>query len=206
MIHFFSGLFGEDEMWSAYKDLGTNLVHKLNNNSIKYSPNDILIGYSMGGRIAMKIARQCNFEIKKLVLLSAHPGLDEKEKGERRIWEDDILFKMDSLGKDHFLEFWDSLPLFSMSKTSKTMSDLSFSMNREYFIKNRLSEQPNYLKELELYSDKILYIFGKHDTRYANIAKELRLKSINCIAINSDHRVHLRPEELIPILKREIFR
>lgn len=204
MIHFFSGLFGEDEMWSAYKDLGTSTVHKLNYHTTKFGPDDILIGYSMGGRLAMKLARDCNFNIKKLVLLSAHPGLDEAEKEERRKWEDDILIQMDTLGKDLFLKFWDSLPLFSLSHSSQNMTDLSFKMNREHFIQNRLSKQPNYLKDLENHKNKILYVFGKHDAKYANIANNLSSKSIKCIAINSDHRVYLRPEELVPLLKREI--
>ena len=204
MIHFFSGLFGDAETWCSYQHLGENRIYNISDLPGKINSEDILIGYSMGGRIALQLASDVNFQFKKLILLSAHPGLNETEKPDRQIWENNILEKMDRLGPKKFLEFWETLDIFSQGQVQKELSKENFTAHRHYFDHLRLSMQKNYLPEMILHKHKITFIYGNHDAKYSKLAQKLRSNEINCIEIDSDHRVYLKPKLLIPIPQREL--
>jgi 2-succinyl-6-hydroxy-2,4-cyclohexadiene-1-carboxylate synthase len=205
MIHFFPGLFGDEHIWEPYFNLGNFIVHQLDQLPAKINDDDILIGYSMGGRLALKIASKQKFKIKKLILLSAHPGLeDSKERAKRVIWENDIIQKMNSMNKDDFLSYWNSLELFGHSEIKDTLTQDSFNKHKNYFQSNRLSKQKNFLPEMILYKKKILYLFGCFDQKYSSLAKRLRDQSIRCLEITGDHRIYLNHEQLLPILQKEV--
>ena len=204
MIHFISGLFCGTEIWDPYMQIGNGHRYDLQHLPKDITSEDVVVGYSMGGRIALKLASDFNFGLKKLILLSAHPGIEEDEKPERKKWEDEILKKMDTLGSAKFLKFWDTQGLFNQSQVNKDISQEVFKANRDFFDQYRLSEQKNFLKEMINHKDKITYIYGKDDEKYSEIAKKLSSHSIRCIEINADHRVYLKPESLLPILKREL--
>jgi pimeloyl-ACP methyl ester carboxylesterase len=205
MIHFFSGLFGSDENWNAYQQLGENRVHAVTDDPKHIAPEDVLIGYSMGGRIALKLSSDLKFKIKKIILLSVHPGLDVSERPERKAWEDQILDKMDRLGQEKFLEYWDTLGIFSQSQVKKDLSEITFKTHRDCFNRFRLSQQKNYLSEMIQHHHKITYIYGKHDEKYAKLAQKLKDNSISCLEVDADHRVLLKPNLLLPLLQQELY-
>lgn len=205
MIHFFSGLFGDDHIWEPYYSLGNFIVHKLDQLPNKINHDDTLIGYSMGGRMALKIASEQKFKIKKLILLSAHPGLENPdEKAKRAIWEDDIIQKMNTMDKNDFFAYWNSLEIFSQNKIKHTMSQESFDTHKNYFKLYRLSNQKNYLPEMILFKEKILYLYGCFDQKYSSLGNMLKGKSIRSVEVIGDHRIYLNHMELFPILKREL--
>jgi 2-succinyl-6-hydroxy-2,4-cyclohexadiene-1-carboxylate synthase len=207
MIHFFPGLFCDESMWKPYLNLDHHHCHDLNDvesSLMQIKPNDTLVGYSMGGRIALGLARRLNYKINKIILLSSHPGLNVSEIPLRRKWEDEIIEKMRNLDKDKFFEFWDSLPLFSQSRTKKEISEEVFKENGKLFIKHRLSEQDNYFNDLILNRKKILYVYGNRDEKYTQIGIELRTAGIKAIGLNADHRVHLAHKQLLSLLRKEI--
>ena len=204
MIHFISGLFGGADIWNPYLEIGDCRVYDLENLPTDVTEEDIVVGYSMGGRIATKLAIDLKFNIKRLILLSSHPGLEEQDKPNRKAWEDQIIQKMDTLGEDDFLKFWDTLDLFNQSQVNKKFPRELFKAHRNYFDSYRLSEQENYLPKMIEHKNKISFIYGKYDEKYSSIAKQLTSSSIRCIEVVSDHRVYLRPDSLIPILKREL--
>ena len=77
-------------------------------------PCDLLVGYSMGGRIALELASVRRELAPRLLLLCASPGLDDESERTRRAAEDDaraqeILHD----GLDAFVERWYRLPIFA---------------------------------------------------------------------------------------------
>jgi len=75
-------------------------------------PADV-IGYSMGGRIALHHAAAHPGRVRRLVLESASPGLaDESEREERRRADDELATSIVREGIEWFVDHWESLPLF----------------------------------------------------------------------------------------------
>ena len=204
MIHFFHGQFDHPSIWNNYKFNDTSIktynLYDLSEeeiNRIKINSNDVLVGYSLGGRIALKIASNNKFNLKKLILLSSHPGLDESELSDRRIWEEEVLLRLNSNSLTDFFNFWNSLPLFSETFDYRPLDKTLFKKSIQLFENNRLSNQPNFTDEMKRFRDKILYVFGYKDKKYTEIAWKLALNGIVTFGITSDHRVHLHKKKIL---------
>jgi 2-succinyl-6-hydroxy-2,4-cyclohexadiene-1-carboxylate synthase len=71
-----------------------------------------LVGYSMGGRIALYTALTVP-GIERLVLLGASPGIaDEKERQARRRQDDELATRIERIGVERFAQQWAEQPLF----------------------------------------------------------------------------------------------
>ncbi len=76
-------------------------------------PGITLIGYSMGGRIALAAALEHPEGLDRLVLVSASPGIADAAARERRLGEDEATAdRIERLGVDLFLTEWLSRPMF----------------------------------------------------------------------------------------------
>ena len=77
-------------------------------------PCELLVGYSMGGRIALELASVRRELAPRLVLLGASLGLDDDSERARRAAEDDARAREILLeGLDAFVERWYRLPIFA---------------------------------------------------------------------------------------------
>ena len=81
----------------------------------------VLIGYSMGGRVALHWASRFPELLAGLVTIGASPGLDEEqERGKRRRWDWDMARRARELGGADFMKEWLDLPIL---KTRSRMSE-----------------------------------------------------------------------------------
>ena len=72
-----------------------------------------LLGYSMGGRLALYFALAFPEKVRSLVLESASPGLaTEAERIARRAADDALAARIEAEGIPAFVEFWESLALW----------------------------------------------------------------------------------------------
>ncbi len=77
------------------------------------------VGYSMGGRIALHAAFARPERVQRLVLVSAHPGIDDAaERAARRHADDALATRLEATGPgrltiDEFLAEWLEAPLFA---------------------------------------------------------------------------------------------
>ncbi len=211
MIHFFHGQFDHPTMWNNYKfDEHSTRIYNLYDltvediNQLKIGPNDILVGYSLGGRVALRVAVNNNFDVKKVILLSSHPGLESSEIEDRMLWEEEIILRLRTSSLDDFFTYWNSLPLFNQSQDYRPIDKALFKKSITLFENHRLSQQPNYFEEMNNNREKILYVFGYQDKKYAEIAWNLALRGIKTIGIQSDHRVHLKKKYIQEIINSEI--
>jgi 2-succinyl-6-hydroxy-2,4-cyclohexadiene-1-carboxylate synthase len=77
-----------------------------------------LLGYSMGGRIALHYALQRPDRIAGLILESASPGLDTPdERSARRSSDETLAAALESEGIEAFVNRWESLPLFATQRS-----------------------------------------------------------------------------------------
>jgi 2-succinyl-6-hydroxy-2,4-cyclohexadiene-1-carboxylate synthase len=72
-----------------------------------------LVGYSMGGRIALHYAAAHPDHVRRLVLESASPGLErESERSERRAADQAFAARIESEGIEWFVDHWESRSMF----------------------------------------------------------------------------------------------
>lgn len=203
MIHVFHGFLGSPSDFDFLKGEDI-LLHDLlgDLDQIQVSPEDTLIGYSMGGRIALELASRLNFVIKKLVLINAHSGLSsDAEKIERKDWENKIEGMMLESG---FFSYWNSLPIFSHDRPLQEFSTERLNAFKNLFHRFRLSEQKDFLPEISLHKNKVLWIIGQDDQKYHAWAhRELLPREIPCRFTFGGHRLFQHPEKVIQVLKEE---
>lgn len=76
-----------------------------------------LLGYSMGGRVALSYAVKYPDHIEQLVLESASPGLkSEEERAARKEADDALAKKILANGIESFVDKWENIALFASQK------------------------------------------------------------------------------------------
>jgi 2-succinyl-6-hydroxy-2,4-cyclohexadiene-1-carboxylate synthase len=206
VIHIFHGFLGSPNDFSFLKSENV-VLHDLYE-MLKYpsiGPEDILIGYSMGGRVALELASEINYKLNKLVLINAHPGLaTEEERSNRTLFEDRVIQELESKTKEEFLSEWNSLPIFENDQAISMESSERFKKSSELFDRFRLSKQKDHLPEMTKNKERVLYIVGLQDVKYLDLAENYLLPhDINVKGISGGHRLFQRPEELKQVLMDE---
>jgi 2-succinyl-6-hydroxy-2,4-cyclohexadiene-1-carboxylate synthase len=73
-----------------------------------------LVGYSMGGRIALHAALTLRAHLDRLVLVGASPGLaDPAERASRRAADETLAARIEAIGVEAFAREWAAQPLFA---------------------------------------------------------------------------------------------
>lgn len=205
MIHVFHGFLGSPEDFSFLKRDDVLLHDLYQEQEFEIKPEDTLIGYSMGGRIALDLAKKHNYNFKKLVLINAHPGLTtDEEKAGRAQWELNVLNSLKSMEQEDFLEMWNSLPLFMHDAPLTAMPEERYKKSLELFARYQLSDQIDHLPDIVKYKDKILYIVGVLDARYMEIVTDYFLPyEVPVKAIPGGHRLFQEKDLLKKLLLEE---
>lgn len=203
MIHVFHGFLGSLHDFAFLKGETVKLYDLYQMTPVEIEEDDVLIGYSLGGRIAMKLAVANGFHFRKLVIINSHPGLPGDVK-ERNLWEESVIERMKKLNASEFLDYWNGLPLFKQDRPLNSLSEEKLKASIALFEEHRLSRQQNYLPELKVHKEKVLWISGRADEKYQAIAEELvRPLGIKCYSLNGGHRLYQNPDDILSILKEE---
>jgi 2-succinyl-6-hydroxy-2,4-cyclohexadiene-1-carboxylate synthase len=72
-----------------------------------------LVGYSMGGRLALHVAARRPERLLSLLTIGAHAGLDEDARAGRRQGDEALAERIENDGIESFVDYWGSLPLFA---------------------------------------------------------------------------------------------
>ena len=72
-----------------------------------------LVGYSMGGRLALHVAAHRPERLLSLLTIGAHAGLDEDARPGRREGDEALAQRIEREGVEPFVDHWGSLPLFA---------------------------------------------------------------------------------------------
>jgi 2-succinyl-6-hydroxy-2,4-cyclohexadiene-1-carboxylate synthase len=72
------------------------------------------LGYSLGGRLCLRLALDRPDLVRALVLVGASPGLDDPaERAARRASDDALAAELERIGLERFLDRWLAQPLFA---------------------------------------------------------------------------------------------
>jgi len=72
-----------------------------------------LVGYSMGGRLALHIAARQPDRLLSLLTIGAHAGLEESARQGRRLGDEALADRIEKEGVEAFAKYWGGLPLFA---------------------------------------------------------------------------------------------
>jgi 2-succinyl-6-hydroxy-2,4-cyclohexadiene-1-carboxylate synthase len=72
-----------------------------------------LVGYSMGGRLALHAAVTRPERIASLMSIGAHAGLDPDARADRRQSDEELARRIKQGGLEAFVDYWGALPLFA---------------------------------------------------------------------------------------------
>lgn len=200
MLTFLHGFLGMKEDWEGiterlnapYRCL-TLPGHRercldLNNFEDEIGNDVTLVGYSMGGRLAMHYAKKYPHRVKKLILLSANPG----EEGEKRLQQDEKWARLlEAEGMDRFLDQWYAQSLFAGLHINRERRRHDPLMLAEVIRKFSPARLPNLWPELENFSCPMMFLFGENDIKYRLIGERLQEQFPVAWIPSSGHAIHL---------------
>lgn len=177
-----------------------------------------VLGYSMGGRVALHLALYAPERLWALILESASPGILEAHERTTRVQSDTALAEfIEREGLKAFVDRWESLPLFA---TQTRLSDTVRNTLRRQRLKNNplglanslrglgTGMQQPVLPELHKISLPVLLLAGALDTKYTALAHQMAdvLPCPHlCIVPEVGHAVHLEQPIIFATQVREFL-
>jgi 2-succinyl-6-hydroxy-2,4-cyclohexadiene-1-carboxylate synthase len=169
----------------------------------------LLLGYSMGGRVAQHLALAAPDRFPAVILENTAPGIEDPDEREARRMSDERQAQMiEKRGPERFIRHWESIPLF---ESQKSLPDEVRQRQRAI----RLSQSPvglaNSLRgmgagsmepvtsRLDEFSMPVLFVAGEYDEKYREIGKEMtaRMPCAEYVEITgAGHTVHLEQPEM----------
>lgn len=175
--------------------------------SFKWNRVDVL-GYSMGGRLALSFAMEYPHKVRKLILESSSPGLKtEEERKNRQIQDERLAELILEQGIEEFVKYWENIPLFSSQKKLSTEKQLEIRkqrlQNSAVGLANSLKGmgtgvQPSWWEKLNQFEVETLLLTGTLDGKFCSIAEEMAslMKKAHWIKVNeSGHAIHVEHSE-----------
>ncbi|KOS67555.1 esterase [Lysinibacillus contaminans] len=178
-----------------------------------------LLGYSMGGRIALSYAIAYPERIEKLMLESASPGLrTSKERIERCQRDNALADKIEVNGLTSFVDAWENIPLFESQKRLPEMVRHAIRTERLAQCEQGLvgslrgigtGMQPSNWPFLEILNLPVLLITGSLDEKFCKIATDMTalFKNAQHMTVNdASHAIHVEnPAEFATIVEEYLF-
>lgn len=168
-----------------------------------------VLGYSMGGRLALSFALQHNEYVKSLILESASPGLKTNKERIARQEQDSKLAKMIlENGMTHFVNYWQNIPLFETQKNlPKSKRFLIYNQRMSNDAKGLANSllgmgtgfQKSYWDCLNTFQKPVLLLTGECDKKFCNIADEMNRRFKTCewrIVPETGHAIHVEESEM----------
>ena len=159
----------------------------------------ILVGYSMGARMALHVALQHPKMVSQLVLISGTPGLStEAERTARRNSDNDLADRIEQIGTSAFIDEWLALPIFAGLTDSTNQKD-SRLRNSAKGLADSLrfagtGTQESQWSHLHKLSMPVHLIVGETDAKFTAIANDMQplLQSGHVTVVPKvGHTVHL---------------
>ena len=164
-----------------------------------------LLGYSMGGRLALYTALSYPHLVRSLILESASPGLKtEAERAARRQHDEQLAAQIESEGLEPFVNDWTNQPLFATQSRDlrETLREQRLQNNPQGLVSSLRSmgtgAQPSLWQRLGELTCPTQLIVGALDDKFVAIAREMSAQISGAslaIVPGAGHTVHAERAE-----------
>ncbi|WP_419955846.1 2-succinyl-6-hydroxy-2,4-cyclohexadiene-1-carboxylate synthase [Neobacillus niacini] len=167
-----------------------------------------LLGYSMGGRLALTLAILYPERVRKVILESASPGLKtDEERILRRMKDEELANFIKDQGIMSFVNYWEAIPLFSTMRSlpnsiRDSIREQRLSNNAQGLANSLLGmgtgSQASWWEKLDLLGCEVLLLTGEKDEKFCKIAERMteEMNRATWIVINdSGHAIHVESKE-----------
>lgn len=174
-------------------------------------PRAMVLGYSMGGRVALHLALAAPERVGALVLESASPGItDPGERDARRAADEALAEELELEGIEAFVDRWERLPLWASQCAlpeevrarlrAQRLASSAHGLAGSLRGLGAGATPPVHHRLEELRAVPTLLIAGALDVRYVALAREMRAalpRATLHVVEGAGHAVHLeRPHEM----------
>jgi 2-succinyl-6-hydroxy-2,4-cyclohexadiene-1-carboxylate synthase len=170
-----------------------------------------VLGYSMGGRVALHLAAAAPGRVGALVLESSSPGIGDPAERQARVAADEALAEsIERDGLAAFVDRWERLPLFasqaSLPRQARARLHAQRMRNNPLGLANSLrgmgaGRQAPLWNRLAALDTPTLLIAGELDAKYRTLASQIATKLPSAQAVivpGAGHAVHLeQPQAFI---------
>jgi len=171
------------------------------------STKRVLVGYSLGGRLALHCLCAAPEIWDAAILISANPGISSIEEKIERLERDiDWSEKFRTMDWESLIASWDSQAVFQNSSSPERRDEEDFPryVLADKLIQWSLGNQEDLRQKITALNVPILWISGEYDVKYRKISTGLEFTHPDSrvwIAPKAGHRAHL---DCPKALKREI--
>ncbi|WP_212936010.1 2-succinyl-6-hydroxy-2,4-cyclohexadiene-1-carboxylate synthase [Bacillus hominis] len=177
--------------------------------------NAHVLGYSMGGRLAITMTCLYPEYVRSLLLENCTAGLEsEEERKERREKDERLADKIEQEGTRSFVSMWENIPLFETQK--RLAKNVKEAVRRERLANNPkglanslrgmgTGAQPSWWHKLEQFNMPVLLMNGEYDEKFFHILKNIEKCVSHAKFVKIDgagHAIHVeQPEKFDTIVK-----
>ncbi|MEM1369815.1 MAG: 2-succinyl-6-hydroxy-2,4-cyclohexadiene-1-carboxylate synthase [Cyanobacteria bacterium P01_H01_bin.15] len=161
-----------------------------------------LVGYSMGGRLALYLALIFPDYFNRVCLESASPGLQTAEQRDRRVQHDlELAKKLETQGFETFVHQWYAQPLFASARQHSSFAQMisrrlgNNPLNLAMSLRNLgTGVQPNLWQKLSRLALPMLLLTGERDLKFVTLNRQMSAHSGQMrleTAPKCGHNIHL---------------
>ena len=177
-----------------------------------------VVGYSMGGRVAMRVAMQAPECLWALVLESASPGIADAAERRARVAQDaKLAARIRNEGVAAFADYWQALPLFASQSRLPQAARQAVRNQRLQHTADGLANslqglgagmQEPVLQRLRDLRLPVLLLAGALDAKYCGLANDMAIllpRSRVRIVPDAGHAVHLEQPAVFEAAVRDFL-
>lgn len=194
--------------WISKKPLNNleQLALELNDYAAEYKEKPFLLGYSLGGRIALHALIANPDAWSGAIIVSAHPGLQTGDEKAKRLKEDQLWAEMiRNMSWDNFLEAWNGRGAFSGGRFAFERKETDYCRLKlaDQLLASSLATQKDLRKEIAKLPLPILWMVGEKDKTYCSLSESLSFQHTLSKVVkisNAGHRLLWEQPELCKTL------